>query len=378
MQSYQEAKFKRLKHIKSKRYRKILRKEKEKQEDKNLEKLEKEDPAQFKEVLEQLEKKRMKERMSLKHKNTSKWAKQQTIYAKYSDKARDQVQEQLDISKKLTQKLKQFEYNNEDEEDNEAEQKSSVSANLLNQNGVLVNNPWMKMMGDVGVVKNGSKDEAKGAAENDGEYSKPKAFVDKGEIEKAEMDADDSEESDNEDYLNGELEEKKNIKDVIDIFKNGDKDEESDKEEEVVVKEEEEVKVDTNVEIEKPKKKKSKKEEKSKPEESLKVEKKEEKNIKPISNEQFVDKNLESATSKSSDGNKPNNKKMNEKQHQLTLSEAFADDDVIEEFKMEKVILINNLAFFEVNKVSKKILIFLMINLLELPRFYIKKNIDNY
>jgi U3 small nucleolar RNA-associated protein 14 len=343
MQSYQEAKFKRLKHIKSKRYRKILRKEKEKQEDKNLEKLEKEDPAQFKEVLEQLEKKRMKERMSLKHKNTSKWAKQQTIYAKYSDKARDQVQEQLDISKKLTHKLKQFEYNNEDDEDNEAEQKSSVSANLLNQNGVLVNNPWMKMMGDVGVVKNGSNDEAKGAAENNGEYSKPKAFVDKGEIERAEMDADDSEESDNEDYLNGELEEKKNTKDVIDIFKNDDKDEESDKEEEVVKGEA--VKVDTNVEIEKPKKKKSKKEEKSKPEE-LKVEKKEEKNIKPISNEQFVNRNLESAASKSSDGNKPNNKKMNEQQHQLTLSEAFADDDVIEEFKMEKVILFNNLEFF--------------------------------
>ena len=174
------------------------------------------------------------------------------------------------------------------------------------------------------------------------------------------MDADDSEESDIEDYLNGELEEKKNIKDVIDIFKNGDKDEESDKEEEVV-KEEEEVKVDKNVEIEKPKKKKTKKEEKSKPEESLKVEKKEEKNIKPISNEQFVSKNLESATSKSSDANKPNNKKMNEKQHQLTLSEAFADDDVIEEFKMEKVILIS---FFQI--------FFLYIQVqIGLPRFFI-------
>ena len=43
--------------------------------------------------------------MSLKHKNTSKWAKQQNIYAKYSDRAREQVQEQLDLSKKLSQKL---------------------------------------------------------------------------------------------------------------------------------------------------------------------------------------------------------------------------------------------------------------------------------
>jgi U3 small nucleolar RNA-associated protein 14 len=60
LQSYQEAKFKRVKRIKSKRYRKILRKEKEKQDEKNLDRLEKEDPLQFKEVLEQIEKKRMK------------------------------------------------------------------------------------------------------------------------------------------------------------------------------------------------------------------------------------------------------------------------------------------------------------------------------
>jgi U3 small nucleolar RNA-associated protein 14 len=60
MERYQEAKFKRLKHIKSKKYRKILRKEKEKQEEKNLETLEKNDPIKFKEVLDQIEKDRMK------------------------------------------------------------------------------------------------------------------------------------------------------------------------------------------------------------------------------------------------------------------------------------------------------------------------------
>jgi U3 small nucleolar RNA-associated protein 14 len=60
LQSYQEAKFKRVKHIKSKRFRKIMRKEKEKQEEKNLDRLEKEDPLQFKDVLDQIEKKRMK------------------------------------------------------------------------------------------------------------------------------------------------------------------------------------------------------------------------------------------------------------------------------------------------------------------------------
>ena len=64
LQSYQEAKFKRVKRIKSKRFRKIMRKEKEKQEEKNLDRLEKEDPLQFKDVLEQIEKKRMVESQS--------------------------------------------------------------------------------------------------------------------------------------------------------------------------------------------------------------------------------------------------------------------------------------------------------------------------
>ncbi len=60
MQQYQESKYKRLKNIKSKRYRKILRKDKEKQESKEMDKLEKEDPMKFKEVLERLEKQRIK------------------------------------------------------------------------------------------------------------------------------------------------------------------------------------------------------------------------------------------------------------------------------------------------------------------------------
>ena len=65
LQSYQETKFKRLKNIKSKRYRKILRKEREKNEEKNLTKMEKDDPLQFKEVLKEMEKKRMMVKISI-------------------------------------------------------------------------------------------------------------------------------------------------------------------------------------------------------------------------------------------------------------------------------------------------------------------------
>lgn len=60
LQSYQESKFKRLKGIKSKKYRKILRKEREKQEEKDMEKLGKEDPLKFQEVMDRLEKQRIK------------------------------------------------------------------------------------------------------------------------------------------------------------------------------------------------------------------------------------------------------------------------------------------------------------------------------
>jgi U3 small nucleolar RNA-associated protein 14 len=61
-----------------------LRKEKLKTEQKEIEKMENENPNEFKEKLEQISKRRMQERMSLKHKNTSKWAKQKAIYSKYN------------------------------------------------------------------------------------------------------------------------------------------------------------------------------------------------------------------------------------------------------------------------------------------------------
>lgn len=192
LQSYQEAKFKRLKNIKSKKYRKILRKEREKNEEKTLEKMEKDDPLQFKEVLKEMEKKRMMERMSLKHKNTSKWAKQQKIYAQYSERAKEQVQEQLEINKQLTKKVKEFEVGNESEEEN-ADQDSEL-INAVTKDGLLVNNPWMRMMSGVGGVD--KKEGGEANAGDDDDYAKPVAFTDKRELAKAQEQID--EESDEE------------------------------------------------------------------------------------------------------------------------------------------------------------------------------------
>ena len=55
--------------------------------------------------------------MSLKHKNTSKWAKKQNSYAKYNDKARELVHEQLDLSKQLTKKRNPLQSMASDDED---------------------------------------------------------------------------------------------------------------------------------------------------------------------------------------------------------------------------------------------------------------------
>ena len=73
LQTYQEAKFRRQKKIKSKKFRKIERKMKRNEELAELEQLSKTDPEAAAEKLEQIEKTRIEERASLKHRNASKF-----------------------------------------------------------------------------------------------------------------------------------------------------------------------------------------------------------------------------------------------------------------------------------------------------------------
>ncbi|CAF1054400.1 unnamed protein product [Brachionus calyciflorus] len=303
LQMYQEAKFKRLKNIKSKRYRKILKKQREKEEKKQMEALEKSDPAQFKEVVKQMEKDRMKERMSLKHKNTSKWAKQQAQFAKYNDKAREQVQEQLEISKNLTKKLSQFEVKESSDEEQETNKKETV--NLTLQTATLDNNPWMKMMSGVtGTQTEENKDS------NKNEYSQPKAFIDK----KNKNNIDEEEELESEIESEDDLPEKENLKDVSNVLIESDLDEKEEKIDEEKIKKNKKAEKCVQIIVEETKKIPETKES------HVEV------NIKPMRNE------IKSISSikKSSDS------------HQLTLSEAFADDDVVQEFKAEKKLTIEN------------------------------------
>jgi len=353
MEAFQAAKFKRLKKIKSKRYRKILRKEKEKNEAKSMDKLEKEDPIKFKEVLEHLEKQRMKERMSLKHKNTSKWAKKQAVYAKYNEKVRDELQEQIQISKDLTKKIKQFEYADDDDDDagNGDAQQNKNDSNLFAgqlENGSFSSNPWMKMMSGVGGLDHirDSQDEKK----KEDEFSRPKAFTDKKELENAKNAQSDEDEDDHDEELI-----QKDVSEVVGIL--------NDDEEEDTQKQETKTREDQS-EKRKPKKKSESTTNKNLKKVSFENEEEKEENteakevkltattksltpsnVKKETNIELITSNSITAldtdeTEESNEHRKRTNKRnaKEEREHQLTLSEAFADDDVIDQFKAEKVI----------------------------------------
>ncbi|NXR94878.1 UT14A protein, partial [Hypocryptadius cinnamomeus] len=106
VQSYYEAKARRAKRIKSKKYHRVLKKSRRRQALKEFEQLHKSDPAAALARLEELEQLRMQERMSLKHQNKGKWARSRAIMAKYDLEARKAMQEQLARNKELTQKVR--------------------------------------------------------------------------------------------------------------------------------------------------------------------------------------------------------------------------------------------------------------------------------
>ncbi|XP_069723929.1 U3 small nucleolar RNA-associated protein 14 homolog A [Phaenicophaeus curvirostris] len=106
LQSYYEAKARREKRIKSKKYHRVLKKSKRRKALKEFEQLHKSDPEAALAKLEELEQLRMQERMSLKHQNKGKWARSRAIMAKYDLEARKAMQEQLARNKELMQKVR--------------------------------------------------------------------------------------------------------------------------------------------------------------------------------------------------------------------------------------------------------------------------------
>ncbi|NWY69736.1 UT14A protein, partial [Erithacus rubecula] len=137
VQSYYEAKARRAKRIKSKKYHRVLKKSRRRQALKEFEQLHKSDPEAALARLEELEQLRMQERMSLKHQNKGKWARSRAIMAKYDLEARKAMQEQLARNKELMQKVR-VELPEEREEPCEVPQGDTPA--LPTPTGA---NPWM-------------------------------------------------------------------------------------------------------------------------------------------------------------------------------------------------------------------------------------------
>nr|XP_057937565.1 U3 small nucleolar RNA-associated protein 14 homolog A [Doryrhamphus excisus] len=141
LQSYYEAKARREKKIKSKKYHKVVNKAKRKDFMKSFEELVKKDPASALEQMDKMELARMQERMSLKHQNSGKWAMSKAIMGKYDKEARKAMQQQLEINKDLTQKRVPS-LNDEEEKAEDTE----IVPDFVNEavQGADPSNPWMR------------------------------------------------------------------------------------------------------------------------------------------------------------------------------------------------------------------------------------------
>ncbi|KAL7838043.1 hypothetical protein AOLI_G00264470 [Acnodon oligacanthus] len=143
LQSYYEAKARREKKIKSKKYHKVQNKGKKKEFLKQFDEMMKADPAGALEELKKMELSRMEERMSLKHQNSGKWAKSKAIMAKYDDSARKAMQEQLEMNKQLTQKLVV-----PSDDDEKSVEEADALPDFVNDPEPILDsiNPWMRGM----------------------------------------------------------------------------------------------------------------------------------------------------------------------------------------------------------------------------------------
>ncbi|XP_053680531.1 U3 small nucleolar RNA-associated protein 14 homolog A [Anopheles nili] len=103
-QSYEIAKNRRMSKIKSKKFNRLLKKDKLKQQMKKFEEMKEKDPEEALRQLDQIEKQRFQERVTLRHKNTGTWAKNLQVRAKYDTEVRRELAEQLAISRELTAK----------------------------------------------------------------------------------------------------------------------------------------------------------------------------------------------------------------------------------------------------------------------------------
>ncbi|XP_062565395.1 U3 small nucleolar RNA-associated protein 14 homolog A [Armigeres subalbatus] len=134
-EAYKIAKGRRMNKIKSKKFHKLMKRERIRDQIKQFEELQKTDPEAALKQLELIEKQRYQERATLRHKNTGSWAKNMQIRAKYDMNVRKEIAEQLSIGKELmAKKLAE----NESEESGEEEVIEEDEGD---------DNPWVRKKG---------------------------------------------------------------------------------------------------------------------------------------------------------------------------------------------------------------------------------------
>lgn len=135
-EAYKIAKGRRMNKIKSKKFHKLMKREKIRGQIKQFEELQKTDPEAALKQLELIEKQRYQERATLRHKNTGSWAKNMQIRAKYDMNVRKEIAEQLSIGKELMAKQLA---------DNESEESGEEEVIEEDDNE---DNPWVRKKGE--------------------------------------------------------------------------------------------------------------------------------------------------------------------------------------------------------------------------------------
>lgn len=142
-----------------------------------MEKLAVDNPDEFLERLNQLERRRIEERSTLRHKNSTKWAKEKRLLAKFNtkvkrrrnfvfnaktfrffdEKVREDIEEQLKIGKKLSSKQAEVDSDDDDDDDDETKEiveetkkkPTEIPLILAPSHQEAEANPWLTTTGSV-------------------------------------------------------------------------------------------------------------------------------------------------------------------------------------------------------------------------------------
>lgn len=207
LQFYNEEKARRWKKIKSKAFRRLHKRD---MAPIPLEELAEVDPEKFQKELEKVEAKRAKERITLRHKNTSQWVRR--VLARglksASDELKESYEKQLKLGEELMKKVnikKSLEGDDEEEDEEEEEIKDEVKAEGEKFEGLLN----MKFMKEAAQKKENEIEELKKMlAEDDSKETKSTGIVTIARKAKGEKPKGKVVNADGDDYVEDEVDEK--------------------------------------------------------------------------------------------------------------------------------------------------------------------------